>query len=130
MDARSPMVRQGSYVLHGDQKHKSGGDWIPFTRHIGVTLDYTKDRVSFVLFDGPPTPITKRTNHMFEFSTPPKLRPVFAIDEATNGLRLEVTANGEAPPTIPASSRERGERSSSSDYEQINREMLQQCAQQ
>ncbi|XP_072032313.1 E3 ubiquitin-protein ligase TRIM9-like [Amphiura filiformis] len=125
MDARTPLLREGSHVLHGNSKHKSGGEWIPFSKYIGITLDYVQDRMSFSIFDGPPSPITKRTNHIFEFLTPPCLRPVFAIDEKDNNLSLEVKT-GLPPPTVRGGCGQ----DRNKELEDLNREMLQQCAQQ
>ena len=124
MDARIPILREGSYLLHGNSKHKSGGDWIPFSRYIGVTIDYVSDRMSFAIFEGPPSPTTKRTNHIFEFSPPPCLKPVFAIDEKSNDLSLEIKT-GVPPPLVGCGSRGRGP-----ELGELDRELLQQCAQQ
>ncbi|XP_072032637.1 E3 ubiquitin-protein ligase Midline-1-like [Amphiura filiformis] len=53
MDARKPSNRQGSFVMYGNQVHKSGGQWIPFTKYIGVQLDFNKREIIFIEYNGP-----------------------------------------------------------------------------
>ena len=86
--------------MYGNHMHKSGGNWIPFTRYIGVQLDFNQREICFIEYDGPPTPTTKRTSHSFQFHPPERLKPVFAIDEKTDDLKLQVITDKKPP--VPA----------------------------
>ncbi len=102
LDARKPSHRQGSFVFHSNHINKSGGQWIPFTNNVGVLLDFIQKEITFIEYTGTPSPTTPRTSHSFQFNPPDQLKPIFAIDDKTDDLKVQVVTD-KKPPTAPRS---------------------------